>query len=59
MDSKTRRKIKNRMMTIISKLEELKALGSEDIEIGDALPSSMEGFSQDLISVVFTDENLN
>lgn len=55
MNYKTKRKIKKRMETIISKIDELKQLGHEDSEINDIIPSSLEGFEQDLIEVAYTE----
>lgn len=48
MDSKTKSKVRNRILTIISKIEELQQLGMEDSEINDILPCSIEGWSQEL-----------
>ena len=55
MNYEKKRMIKNRIMTIISKLDELKQLGIQDHEINDVLPSSMEGFEQELIEIAYTE----
>ena len=49
MNSQTKRQLRGRILTLISKLDELKQPGYEDSEIWDALPSSIEGVEQELV----------
>ena len=56
MKAKTKRKIKKRLTTLISKIDELKQLSYEDSEINQVLPSSLEGFEQDLITCYYNIE---
>lgn len=48
MDSKIKQKAKGRVLTIISKLDELKQLGYEDSDLNDLLPCCMETLEQEL-----------
>ena len=49
MNAEKRKRIKGRILTLISKLDELKQLGYEDQDIDNALPSSLKGFYQDMV----------
>ena len=51
MDAKTKRKVKGRVLTLISKVNELKILGYEDSEIQSVLPCNLEGWEQNLMEV--------
>lgn len=50
MDSVTKRKLKGRILTLISKIDELKALGLEDPEVAAILPGNLEGVEQALMA---------
>lgn len=49
MDAQLKQKAKGRVMTLISKMEELQDLGREDMELNSALPCNLEGFIQEFM----------
>jgi len=57
MDSRTKRKVQGRLLTLISKINELKLIGRECAEINAALPS-MEDLEQKLMFSYMNIESL-
>jgi hypothetical protein len=51
MVSAVKRKLSGRVLTIISKLEELQQLGCIDSDVNSLLPSGLEGWMQELVSI--------
>lgn len=56
MDAATRKKVKGRILTLISKINELKLIGYEDDDVNSVLPC-LETYEQELMNAYIECDN--